>query len=80
MSSEASSHRVRIAAAVAATTALICCRRQLVVVPLSPEEVALTSMMAAEEAERRCADTPGCKLLRFLHGHGLNHMCETALT
>jgi hypothetical protein len=31
-------------------------------------------MMAAEEAERRCAETPGCKLLRFLHGHGLNHM------
>ena len=29
---------------------------------------------AAAAAEALCANTPGCQLLRFLHGHGLNHM------
>ena len=38
------------------------------------EGAALAAAAAAEAAERACANTPGCKLLRFLHGHGLNHV------
>jgi hypothetical protein len=68
------------AVATVAAAAAHCCWRLVLPEPVaaepdqSPEEIALTSMMAAEEAERKCADTPGCKLLRFLHSRGLNHV------